>query len=94
MPASSTYPADSVFAVALLATPAVVSLDFGLNHYQWDAPAGISIGQVAFPAQDSQIPYLQIIRNGDRVYDAYGSLAVTNSCSYYNFNPFVGVLNP
>ncbi|KAB5596549.1 hypothetical protein CTheo_186 [Ceratobasidium theobromae] len=91
-PRNSQYPADAVFAVALLTNPATVTLDIGSNHWQWNAPAGTSIGSVPFPSEDSQIPYIQIIRNGVRVKDGYGSVYVTNSCPIYNFNPFVGVI--
>jgi glucan endo-1,3-alpha-glucosidase len=93
LPRNSQYPADAVFAMALLATPATVTMDIGLsNHYQWDAPPGASMGSVPFPKQDAQIPYFQLIRNGVKVKDGYGSAYVTDSCSIYNFNPFVGVI--
>jgi glucan endo-1,3-alpha-glucosidase len=90
---NSQYPADAIFAFAMLASPATVAMDIGLNnHAEWAAPAGVSIGSVPFPQQDSQIPYIQIIRNGAQVKSGYGSASVTKSCSYYNFNPFVGVI--
>lgn len=79
--------------MALLATPATITIDIGLNnHYQWNAPAGTSMGSVPFPVQDAQVPYLQLVRNKVKVKDGYGSVYVTNSCSIYNFNPFVGVI--
>ncbi|CUA78426.1 hypothetical protein RSOLAG22IIIB_13134 [Rhizoctonia solani] len=92
-PRNSQYPADAVFALALLTSPATVTLDIGSKRFQWNAPAGTSMGSVPFPPEDSQIPYLQIIRNGVKVKDGYGSLYVTTSCpGVYNFNPFVGVI--
>ncbi|CAE6414787.1 unnamed protein product [Rhizoctonia solani] len=91
-PRNSQYPADAVFALALLTNPATVTLDIGSKHFQWNAPAGTSMGSVPFPPEDAQIPYIQIIRNGVKVKDGYGSTYVTNSCPIYNFNPFVGLI--
>lgn len=77
----------------MLATPATVTIDIGLNnHFEWNAPAGVSIGSVPFPQQDSQIPYFQVIRGGAKVKDGYGSMYVKKTCDYYNFNPFVGII--
>lgn len=92
LPRNSQYPADAVFAFALLASPATVTIDIGSNnHYQWNAGAGASIGQVPFPAQDNQIPYFQIIRNGAVTKSGYGGLYVTKECTgIYNFNFWVG----
>ena len=88
----ANFPADAVFGMALLASPATITLDIGSNHAQWNASVGDSIGSVAFPPQDAQIPFIQIIRNGQTVKSGFGSVFVTNSCSWYNFNPFVGVI--
>ncbi|KAG8748618.1 hypothetical protein FRC10_000009 [Ceratobasidium sp. 414] len=92
VPRNSQYPADAVFAFALLTSPATVTLDIGSKHFQWNAQAGTSMGSVPFPPEDAQIPYFQIIRNGVKTKDGYGSVYVTNSCSIYNFNPLVGVI--
>lgn len=52
LPRNSAYPQDAIFAYALLSSPATVTIDIGVNnHFQWDAPAGGSIGQVPFPTQ-------------------------------------------
>ncbi|KAF9522006.1 glycoside hydrolase family 71 protein [Crepidotus variabilis] len=90
VPRNSAYPVDAVFAMALLADSATISLDIGSKHAQWNASPGVSIGSVPFPPEDSQIPYIQIIKNGATAKSGYGSVYVTKSCSYYNFNPFVG----
>lgn len=94
LPRNSQYPADAVFAFALLSSPATVELDIGSNnHFQWNAPAGASIGSVPFPAEDNQIPYLQIVRNGAVEKAGYGSLYVTKECTgIYNFNFWVGTI--
>ena len=94
LPRNSQYPADAVFAYALLSSPATVTLDIGSNnHFQWDAPAGASMGQVPFPQEDNQIPYIQVVRGGDVVKSGYGSLYVTKECKgIYNFNFWVGAI--
>jgi len=92
VPRMSTFPVDAVFALALISDSATVSLDIGSEHYQWDAPAGASMGSVPFPTEDSQIPYIQIITSsGTKA--GYGSMYVTQTdCPIYNFNPWVGIL--
>lgn len=92
LPRNSNFPADSIFALALLKDASTISLDVGSSHYQWTANPGISTGSVPFPAEDSQIPYVQIIRSGVQKKYGYGSTYITKSCSYYNFNPFIGLL--
>ncbi|KAJ7056835.1 glycoside hydrolase family 71 protein [Mycena amicta] len=91
-PRMSTFPADAVFGLALLSSPATITLDIGSNHAEWNAGVGDSIGSVAFPVEDSQIPFIQIKRNGQTVKSGFGSVFVTQSCNWYNFNPFVGVI--
>ncbi|KZT10864.1 glycoside hydrolase family 71 protein [Laetiporus sulphureus 93-53] len=93
IPRNWEYPVDAVFALALLSEAATIQLDIGSNEAQWDAPAGASIGKVNFPTEDSQIPYIQIIRDGTTTKDGYGSEYVTQTdCHYYNFNPWVGII--
>ncbi|KAJ7190770.1 glycoside hydrolase family 71 protein [Mycena pura] len=91
-PRMASFPADAVFALALLASPATITLDIGSMHAQWDAAPGASLGSVPFPVEDAQIPFIQIIRGGQTVKSMFGSVFVTESCSWYNFNPFVGVV--
>ncbi|KAG9007238.1 hypothetical protein FRB93_008061 [Tulasnella sp. JGI-2019a] len=93
LPRNAAYPVDAVFAMAILNDSATITLDIGSNHYQWNAGPGVSMGSVPFPTQDSQIPFIQIIKNGVVVKSGYGSTYVTKSCSYYNFNPWVGILS-
>ncbi|KAJ7454267.1 hypothetical protein B0H11DRAFT_2200642, partial [Mycena galericulata] len=75
----STFPADAVFAMSLLGTPATISLDIGSTHAQFNAGVGAAIGSVNFPVEDAQIPFIQIIRNGETVKSMYGSVYVTQS---------------
>lgn len=68
-------------------------MDIGSNnHFEWNAPAGVSIGQVPFPQQDSQIPFIQIIRNNNVAASGFGSAFFTKACQTYNFNAFVDVV--
>ncbi|KAJ7878022.1 glycoside hydrolase family 71 protein [Mycena leptocephala] len=91
-PRMASFPADAVFAMSLLSTPATISLDIGSTHAQFNGGVGATLGSVNFPVEDSQIPFIQIIRNGQTVKSGFGSVFVTQSCSWYNFNPFVGVI--
>jgi glucan endo-1,3-alpha-glucosidase len=88
----ASFPADAVFAMSLLGTPATISLDIGSTHTKFNASVGATLGSVNFPVEDSQIPFIQIIWNGQAVKSGYGSVAVTQNCSWYNFNPFVGIV--
>ncbi|KAG9007239.1 hypothetical protein FRB93_008062 [Tulasnella sp. JGI-2019a] len=93
LPRNAAYPVDAVFAMAILSDSATITLDIGSNHYQWNASPGVSMGSVPFPVEDAQIPFIQIIKNGVVVKSGYGSTYVTNSCSHYNSNPWVGILS-
>jgi len=94
LPRNAAYPADIIIAAALLSEAATISLDVGSNHVEFQAGPGITAGSIPFPSEDSQIAYLQIIRNGQTVKSGYGTspISITNGCSYYNFNPWVGVV--
>jgi len=92
MPRNSAYPVDAVFALALLSDNAMISLDIGSSHSEFSAGPGVTMGSVPFPVEDSQIPFIQIIKNGQQYKSGYGSMYVTKNCSYYNFNPWVGVV--
>lgn len=79
--------------MALLSSPATVSLKIGSNSYSWDAEAGVSIGSVAFPTEDAVAPTVAIVRDGTTVKSGTGSKTVNKSgCTYYNFNPIVNVV--
>ncbi|KAF5343341.1 hypothetical protein D9758_014180 [Tetrapyrgos nigripes] len=91
-PRNSDFPADAIFAFSMLTSPATISLDVGSRHTEFNAGVGVAIGSIPFPSEDSQIPFIQIIRNGVSTKSIHGSTFITNACSYYNFNPWVGVL--
>jgi len=90
---NSQYPSDAIFSAVMLSSPAKATIDIGLNnHKEWDAPSGVSINSVPFPSSDNEIPFFQLIRNNAVYKSGHGSKYVTKGCSWYNFNPFTGVL--
>lgn len=92
-PRNADFPADEVFALAMVTSDATITLDIGSSHAEFTAHGNqVSMGSVPFPVEDSQIPYIQILRNGAKVKDGYGSIFVEKTCTEYNFNPFVGVV--
>lgn len=92
-PRNSDFPGDAVFALAMVTSDADISLDIGSSHAEFTATGNaITMGSVPFPVEDSQIPYIQIIRDGTQVKAGYGSSYVEQSCTDYNFNPFVGIV--
>lgn len=94
LPRNAAYPADAIFALALLTDTATISLDVGSSHNEFEAGAGVTMGSVPFPVEDAQIPYIQIIRNGIKTADGYGSKSINQTgCNYYNFNPWVGSIS-
>jgi len=88
LPRNAAYPADAIFALALLTDTATISLDVGSSHAEFGAGPGVTMGSVPFPVEDAQVPYIQIIRNGSKIADGYGSKSIEQAgCNYYNFNP-------
>jgi glucan endo-1,3-alpha-glucosidase len=93
LPRNAAFPADAVFALALLSSPATVQLSIGSNTVNMSAAAGLTMGSVDFPKEDHQVPYVALWRQGAVVGDVHGSKYVDQGgCGYYNFNPFVGAL--
>ncbi|KAF7978719.1 hypothetical protein HWV62_45005 [Athelia sp. TMB] len=94
LPRNSNFPADAVFALAMMSQPANVTLAIGSQSTTFYAPAGLTMGSVPFPTEDEQIPYIEIDRAGNKVASGYGSMYVKQTgCTYYNFNPFVGAVS-
>ncbi|KAG1805459.1 glycoside hydrolase family 71 protein [Suillus subaureus] len=91
LPRNAAYPEDAVFALVMLKDTATITLAIGSNTVTFTAGAGVTMGSVPFPSEDSQIPYIAISRDGTTVVDTHGSMYVNQTgCTYYNFNPFVG----
>lgn len=77
----------------MMTEPANVTLSIGSETTTFYAAAGLTMGNVSFPTEDQQIPYIEIDRAGSKVASGYGSLSVNQTgCTYYNFNPFVGAV--
>lgn len=92
-PRNADFVQDAIFVEALLTSPATIAMDIGTNnHREFVAPAGATSGWLPFPSTDNEIPFIQIIRNGQVVKAVHGSKFITHSCDVYNFNPWVGVL--
>ncbi|KAI0092244.1 glycoside hydrolase [Irpex rosettiformis] len=92
-PRNANFPADEVFALTMVTSDAMITLDISSSHSEFTAHSNqVSMGSVPFPVEDSQIPYIQIPRNSVKVKDGYGSIFVEKTCTEYNFNPFVGIV--
>ncbi|KAL2353252.1 glycoside hydrolase [Cryomyces antarcticus] len=63
-PRNSAHPVDDVFAFALMKETATIPMDIGSSHAEFRAGPGVTMGSVPFPVEDSQVPYIQIIKNG------------------------------
>ncbi|KZP19016.1 glycoside hydrolase family 71 protein [Athelia psychrophila] len=91
LPRNSDFPADAVFALAMLAEPANVTVSIGSQTTTFYAGAGLTMGNVSFPTEDKQVPYVEINRAGNEVASGYGAVQVNQTgCTYYNMNPWVG----
>ncbi|EJD55044.1 glycoside hydrolase family 71 protein [Auricularia subglabra TFB-10046 SS5] len=92
-PRNADYVQDAIFVEALLTSQATIAMDIGINnHREFVAPAGATSGWLPFPSSDNEIPYIQIIRNGQVVKAIHGSKFISHNCPVYNFNPWVGIL--
>ena len=83
---------DSVFVVALLTSPATVTIASGSNKPQaFDAPAGASSWQVGMGMGKQSF---SLTRNGQTVLsgDSLRDIASECVCGIYNFNAYVGTL--
>ncbi|KAJ3716483.1 glycoside hydrolase family 71 protein [Lentinula raphanica] len=92
-PRNSELPEDAVFAVSMLESDANITLTVGESTTTFHAAKGIANGSVPFSKQDGHKPVVKIVRHGEVVKKGTGEMAInTTKCGYYNFNPFVGVL--
>lgn len=89
------YPVDAVFAWALVKSEATINISVG-SHANWTFVAdgtGPATGMVPFPANlgSGITPSVSINRNGQTVQQSVGSVAITSSCAWQNFNPVVNL---
>lgn len=95
---NADFPADAVFAWALLKDYATVSMSVGDNKYwDFDAKAGVpAVGMVPFPSDLSGgvTPEVSIMRGGKMVEINKGPQPINAECEWANFNPVVGIIKP
>ncbi|KII85524.1 glycoside hydrolase family 71 protein [Plicaturopsis crispa FD-325 SS-3] len=89
-PRNSDFPADEVFALAILKDNATFSIDVGSTHVTFDVPAGVTLRSAPFSSDASQTPVIKILQSGTAIASGTGAKAITQNCTYYNFNPIVG----
>ncbi|KAG9002117.1 hypothetical protein FRB94_004095 [Tulasnella sp. JGI-2019a] len=87
-PTGYTFPADSIFAAAILSSPATLQICSGDSQCtQTDLAAGIN--QFAGPFGAGQ-PSFKLTRSGQTVLSGTAGLAInTANCTTYNFNAYV-----
>lgn len=82
---------DSVFVVAMLTSPGVVTVTSGGNTQSFNAPAGASAFQVAMQVGQQQF---SLTRGGTTVLSGVSlkNISPICICGIYNFNAYVGTL--
>ncbi|KAK4904838.1 hypothetical protein LTR49_025768 [Elasticomyces elasticus] len=94
---NAAYPADAVFAWALVSQNSTISMDVGSNQ-NWTFKAttcGPTLNMVPFPKDvDSAYPSVSIQRKGETLAVATGHVTITEACAYENYNPVVGLTGP
>lgn len=80
---------DSVFVVALLKSPADITVTSGRNSKTFSAPAGASAYQVDMAVGKQTF---RLARAGAEIAAAAGALEVADACGPVNLNAFVGAL--
>ncbi|KAG9571991.1 glycoside hydrolase, partial [Aureobasidium melanogenum] len=91
---NQNYPIDAVFAWALVKDNATISISVGANEY-WEFEAnssGPALSMVPFPedlGSSGTTPQVSINRNNKVIQYSQGSMPITASCSWSNFNAHV-----
>ncbi|KAK5751863.1 hypothetical protein LTS12_018041, partial [Elasticomyces elasticus] len=94
---NAAYPVDAVFAWALVTEDSTISMTVG-SHDGWafEAVAGTpTLNMVPFPVGiDNAYPTVVIERGGATLQTGVGPLAITQACSWENYNPVVALAGP
>ncbi|KAK5677294.1 hypothetical protein LTR17_027713 [Elasticomyces elasticus] len=94
---NAAYPADAVFAWALVSQNSTISMDVGSNQ-NWTFKAttcGPTLNMVPFPEDvDNAYPSVTIQRKEETLAVTTGHIAITKACAYENYNPVVGLTGP
>ncbi|KAK5713814.1 hypothetical protein LTR17_017440 [Elasticomyces elasticus] len=94
---NAAFPADAVFAWALVTDDSTISMTVGSNeNWTFDAKAGTpTLNMVPFPSGiDNAYPTVTVGRGGTMLQTGTGSVAITQACSYENYNPVVALAGP
>ncbi|KZP11748.1 glycoside hydrolase family 71 protein, partial [Athelia psychrophila] len=78
-PSNAAFPADAVFALAMLTAPANVTLTIGSQTTVFYADAGLTMGSVPFPAEYKQTPTAVISRAGTKFASGSGGISVNQT---------------
>ncbi|KAK3669724.1 hypothetical protein LTR78_010407 [Recurvomyces mirabilis] len=94
---NAAYPADAVFAWALVSENSTISMNVGSNQ-NWTFQAttcGPKLNMVPFPnGIDNAYPSVAVQRGEETLHAATGAVAITEACAYENYNPVVGLTGP
>lgn len=94
---NADFPADAVFAWALVSKDSTVSINVGSpQNWTFQASAcGPKLNMVPFPdGVDGAYPLVSIERKGKTLQVGQGALAITQACAYEDYNPVVGLAGP
>jgi glucan endo-1,3-alpha-glucosidase len=81
---------DSVYAITMLTSPGTLTITSGSNAgVQYSVPAGISLWSAPMGIGTQTF---ELQRNGATVLSGSGSKQISNTCTVYNFNAFVGTV--
>lgn len=82
---------DSIFIATMLTSPATLTVQSGGNSpVSIDVPAGITTSSVSMGVGAQ---HFTVTRGGQTILSGQGGLFVQNTCTYYNFNVYVGSIS-
>jgi len=91
-PTGSDFDTDQVFVIAMLKSPGTVVITSGNNiPVPINVPAGITT--VSAPMGVGTQTFA-LSRNNVNVFSGNGGLGISNDCTVYNFNAYVGTVKP
>jgi glucan endo-1,3-alpha-glucosidase len=87
-PNGINYLSDSIFVATMLKSPATLTVTSGSHApVSIGVPAGIVTSNVTMGVGSQSF---SVTRNGQTILSGAGGLDVKDSCTYYNFNVYVG----
>ncbi|KAF2493190.1 glycoside hydrolase family 71 protein [Lophium mytilinum] len=95
-PSNADFPTDAVFVWALMTSEANISTTVGSSfNYVFTADeSGPKMNMIPFPTDlgNGVYPMFGVVRDGVTDLAGNGSVAITSSCAYQNYNPVVGLV--